>query len=383
MVHVATNVPKLLLVTNDFPPTLGGIQSYLRDFLGTLPPENVVVFASTQDEAAAQHYDRHLEYPVYRWHRKVMLPTPATARRMQEIIAEEGIDTVWFGAAAPLALMAAQARKAGARRVIASTHGHEVGWAMTPVARQLLRVIGNNVDVVTYISDYTLGRIQGAFGSHPAFEHLPSGVSLERFSPPENVEEVRSSLGWDGQLVVLCTSRLVARKGQDTLLKAWPEVLKRHRNARLVIVGQGSYEPTLRKLRAQLGPDARTVSMPGRVSETTMEQMLHGADIFAMPCRTRGYGLDVEGLGIVYLEAQAAGLPVIAGDSGGAPETVTPETAIVVPGGNVSELICALDELLGDAERRKAMALASRRHVEEHWTWEIMGARLRAIVGFS
>ncbi|AZA08904.1 glycosyltransferase family 4 protein [Corynebacterium pseudopelargi] len=376
-------MPKLLLVTNDFPPTLGGIQSYLRDFLATLPSEDVVVFASTQDEAAAKRYDEHLEYPVYRWPHKVMLPTPATARRMQEIIAKEGIETVWFGAAAPLALMAARARKAGARRVIASTHGHEVGWAMTPIARQLLRVIGNNVDVITYISDYTLRRIQGAFGTHAAFEHLPSGVSPQRFSPPENVAQIREALGWQDHLVVLCTSRLVARKGQDTLLQAWPEVLRRHPQARLVIVGQGSYESKLRKLRAGLGPDARSVSMPGRVSEQTMEQMLQGADVFAMPCRTRGYGLDVEGLGIVYLEAQAAGLPVIAGDSGGAPETVTLDTAIVVPGGNVAELVDALDQLLGNAERRKAMSLASRRHIEQHWTWEIMGARLRAIVGFS
>ena len=131
---------RTLLVTNDFPPTIGGIQSYLRDFLATLNPEDVVVFASTQDGDAAAEYDATLPYTVVRWPRTIMLPTPATARRMQSLIREYDIETVWFGAAAPLALMAPEARAAGARRIVATTHGHEVGWSMLPIARQALRL---------------------------------------------------------------------------------------------------------------------------------------------------------------------------------------------------------------------------------------------------
>ena len=172
---------RTLLVTNDFPPTIGGIQSYLRDFLSTLDPHNVVVFASTQDADAVAEYDHSLAYQVIRWPRKVMLPTPATAREMQRIIREHDIDTVWFGAAAPLALMAQAARAAGARRIVATTHGHEVGWSMLPGARQALRRIGNTADVVTYISEYTRRRLVRAVGTHPQWVHLPSGVSLEDF----------------------------------------------------------------------------------------------------------------------------------------------------------------------------------------------------------
>lgn len=383
MARDGTNVTRVLLVTNDFPPTIGGIQSYLRDFLATLPSGDVVVFASTQDAEAATEYDQLLGVTIYRWPKKVMLPTPSVCRRMCEIIKQEHIDVVWFGAAAPLALMAPAAREAGVQKVVASTHGHEVGWAMLPIARQLLRRIGNHCDVVTYISEYTLGRIRSAIGSHPQYLRLPSGVDVQRFHPPADRHLVRAQLGWEDALVVLCTSRLVARKGQDSLLKAWPKVLERFPQARLVLVGSGPYRPRLEAMRATMGAAAHSVSMPGRISEELMEQMLQAADVFAMPCRTRGKGLDVEGLGIVFLEAQASGLPVIAGDSGGAPETVPSGTGVVVSGHDVEQLGNALALFLGDEGRRQAYGAAGRSHVEQQWTWELMGAKLRAVLGFG
>ena len=376
---------RVLLVTNDFPPTIGGIQSYLRDFISTLPPQDVVVFASTQDAAAAADWDDQAAYRVYRWPCRVMLPTPATARRMQQIIRAENIDVVWFGAAAPLALMARAARAAGARRVIASTHGHEVGWSMLPGARQVLRVIGSHCDVVTYISDYTLSRFRAAFGE-PTFEWLPSGVDSHRFSPLSAVQRqaVRSQLGWrTGGHYVVCISRLVPRKGQDQLVRLWPDVLTHFPDATLVIVGGGSrrFTARLRRLAGNLVDDR--IVFTGRVGEECMSHMLHAADVFAMPCRTRGGGLDVEGLGIVYLEAQAAGIPVIAGRSGGAPETVIPESGIVVDGRSQQDILAALIALLSDPKRRRDMGRRGRSFVERSWTWERMGARLRRILAGS
>ncbi|MDO4908754.1 MAG: glycosyltransferase family 4 protein [Corynebacterium sp.] len=391
-------MPKVLLVTNDFPPTLGGIQSYLRDFLATLPPESVMVFASTQDAKAAEEYDKTLPYPVVRWPRKVMLPTLPTMAKMQELIREHNIETVWFGAAAPLGLMGKAAKAAGAKRVVATTHGHEVGWSMIPGARQCLRAIGNSADVVTYIASYTLGRIKPAFGDHPEFVHLPSGVDVERFQPVDK-KPGRERFGWGDDPVVVCISRLVRRKGQDKLISVWPRIRTHFPNARLCIIGGGPYERGLKEhaataqgfdryseakeaFDASSNPDSLYdgIYFMGKLSDEDLVLALGAADVFAMPCRTRGGGLDVEGLGIVYLEAQAAGIPVVAGNSGGAPEAVSTGTGIVVNGRDLDAIYSAIAELLENKDLATAMGEAGRDWVCENWTWEIMGQRLRDIL---
>lgn len=371
---------KTLLVTNDFPPTVGGIQSYLRDFAAELAnrlgPDNLVVFASTQDADAAREWDATAPYTVVRWPRRVMLPTPATSREMQRLIREHGIGTVWFGAAAPLALMGAAAKRAGAAYVIATTHGHEVGWGMLPVARQVLTAIGRSADTVTYISEYTRQRLT-ALGTRPRFVALPSGVDTEFFRPATASQRAaaREFLGVGGAPLVVCSSRLVARKGQDVLIRGWPEVRRQAKGARLVIVGSGPYE---RKLKAMVGEG---VVFTGAVPGERLRDIVAAADVFAMPARTRLGGLDVEGLGIVYLEAQACGVPVVAGDSGGAPETVTAETGVVVDGRDTDAVAKAIAQLLLDDQRRTLMGRAGRAHVTEHFSWDVLGARLAALCG--
>lgn len=368
-----------LLVTNDFPPTVGGIQSYLRDFVSTVTPEKIIIFASTQDAAEAERFDADFPYQVIRWPRKVMLPTPATVREMQKIIREHSINTVWFGAAAPLAVMGAAARAAGAQRVVSTTHGHEVGWSMIPGARQVLSIIGQSSDVVTYISKYTLNRFRTAIGTHPEYVRLPSGVDTDYFRPatPQQRLQTRERFGISDQPLIVCASRLVPRKGQDQLIRAMEAVIKEFPEAQLVIVGKGYYGTTLEVLAQDL---PHNVTFTGAVPRDDLRDLVAAADIASMPSRTRGGGLDVEGLGIVYLEAQACGVPVVAGNSGGSPETVTPETGIVVDGNSQRELEEALLELLGDAPRRKAMGEAGRRHVCAHWTWDHLGKKLGAVL---
>nr|WP_255713879.1 glycosyltransferase family 4 protein [Corynebacterium sp. ACRQP] len=369
-----------MLVTNDFPPTVGGIQSYLRDFAAELAnrlgPDNLVVFASTQDADAAREWDATAPYTVVRWPRRVMLPTPATSREMQRLIREHGIGTVWFGAAAPLALMGAAAKRAGAANVIATTHGHEVGWGMLPVAREALTAIGRSADTVTYISEYTRQRLT-ALGTRPRFVALPSGVDTEFFRPATASQRAaaRELIGVGDAPLVVCSSRLVARKGQDVLIRGWPEVRRQAKGARLVIVGSGPYE---RKLKAMAGEG---VVFTGAVPGERLRDIVAAADVFAMPARTRLGGLDVEGLGIVYLEAQACGVPVVAGDSGGAPETVTAETGVVVDGRDTGAVAKAITQLLLDDQRRTQMGRAGRAHVTERFSWDVLGARLAALCG--
>ncbi|MDT5019408.1 MAG: phosphatidyl-myo-inositol dimannoside synthase, partial [Mycobacterium sp.] len=218
---------RVLLVTNDFPPRRGGIQSYLQDFVVNLVDagtHTVTVYAPKWK--GADDFDEQAlatGYSVTRHPGTLMLPEPSVARRMKRLIERDQIDTVWFGAAAPLALMAPLARGAGAGRVVASTHGHEVGWSMLPVARTALRRIGSSADVVTYISDYTRQRFASAFGPHAALEHLPPGVDTERFAPDEVARaQLRARYRLGDRPVAVCVSRLVPRKGQDMLIRALP-----------------------------------------------------------------------------------------------------------------------------------------------------------------
>ena len=372
----------VLLVTNDFPPTVGGIQSYLRDYVQEVVhrrgAQSIIVFASMQDKVAALAWDAEQPYTIIRWPFPVMLPTPAVRRMMQRIIREQHVDTVWFGAAAPLGVMGGAAKRAGASRVVATTHGHEVGWSMFRVGRRLLRTIGGSADVITYISEYTLGRFKEAFGPNPQFVALPSGVSTSRYAPATQQEklETRASfrIGAESPLIV-CASRLVKRKGQDRLIRVLPRVRQRVPGAQLVIVGEGPYA---RRLHAMAeGVDG--VRFTGRVSDIDLCRIVAAADVFAMPVRTRGGGLDVEGLGIVFLEAQACEVPVVAGDSGGAPETVADHSGVVVDK-NDDALVAALVRLLRDPLLRESMGEAGRRHVQREFSWQVLGERCEKLL---
>jgi phosphatidyl-myo-inositol dimannoside synthase len=273
-------------------------------------------------------------------------------------------------------------RRAGAERIVASTHGHEVGWSMLPAARQTLRVIGDHTDVVTYVSSYTRGRFASAFGARAALEHLPPGVDTDTFKPdPAAREELRRRYGLGDRPTVLCLSRLVPRKGQDVLIKSFSRVKEKIDGAVLVIVGGGPYEDALRKLveGLELTDD---VIITGGVPSAELAAHHTIADVFAMPCRTRGAGLDVEGLGIVFLEASATGVPVVAGRSGGAPETVVEgKTGTVVNGRSGVQVADAIIEILSDRDRAAAMGAAGREWVSQSWRWDVLAARLTGLLG--
>jgi phosphatidyl-myo-inositol dimannoside synthase len=379
-------VPRTLVVTNDFPPRPGGIQSYLHALATRLPDQDLVVYAPSWQHSTGSHpeFDAEQPFPVVRHDGGLMLPTPAVARRAKEILRAEGCDTVWFGAAAPLALLAPQLRAAGARRVVASTHGHEVGWSMLPVARQALRRIGSTTDVVTFVSKYTRSRFASAFGPMAALEYLPSGVDTQQFQP--NVaarKEIRARYGLGDRPTAVCVSRLWPRKGQDMLIRALPRIRERVPEAALLLVGGGPYADRLRQLASGLGV-ADHVFMTGRVPWEELPAHYVAGDVFAMPCRTHGRGLDVEGLGIVYLEASASGLPVVAGRSGGAPETVLDGvTGNVVEGRDLSQIADSVAGLLADPALATEMGEAGRRWVSGHWRWEDIAARLARLLDGS
>ncbi|MCI4675399.1 glycosyltransferase family 4 protein [Candidatus Mycolicibacterium alkanivorans] len=373
---------RVLLVTNDFPPRPGGIQSYLEQFVGRLADtgdHRVTVYAPRWK--GCQDYDRAADYRIVRHPGTLMLPEPGVERRMRALIAEDDIETVWFGAAAPLALLATRARHAGARRVVASTHGHEVGWSMLPVARSALRRIGDTTDVVTFVSHYTRGRFASAFGPTAHLEHLPPGVDVERFRPDAAARaELRTRYGLGQRPTVVCVSRLVPRKGQDMLIKALPDIQRRVDGAALVIVGGGPHAENLHRLAREVGVSEHVV-FTGGVSSAELPAHHAMGDVFAMPCRTRGYGLDVEGLGIVFLEASASGVPVVAGRSGGAPETVRDgATGRLVDGRSHDQIVEAIGSILADPTLAARMGAAGRDWISRDWSWRTQTTRLAELV---
>jgi phosphatidylinositol alpha-1,6-mannosyltransferase len=415
---------RTLIVTNDFPPRQGGIQSFVHELALRLDPGQLTVYAPRWDGDAA--FDAAQPFEVVRHPTSLMIGGPSVRRRAAELARSRRAEVVIFGASAPLGLITPVLRKAGVRQAIAITHGHEAGWAALPVARQLLRRIGERTDVVTYLGEYFRVRLASALGPRAAarMARLHPGVDAGTFRPDPGARQlIRDRYGLADRPVVVCVSRLVARKGQDTLLRAWPAVIDQVPEAALLIVGGGPYAKTLHQLagRAGLTAEARvagqapagdraepaapagprperaapagdraepaapasrpSVYFTGAVPRAELPAHYAAGDVFSMPCRTRRGGLDVEGLGIVYLEASAAGLPVVGGDSGGAPDAILEgETGYVVGGRDVTALSDRLVALLRDPAGARAMGEKGRAWVERDWNWDLVASRLRALI---
>jgi phosphatidylinositol alpha-1,6-mannosyltransferase len=368
---------RTLIVTNDFPPRPGGIQMFVHALAARRPPGSVTVYAPRW--TGWEEFDARQPYRVVRHPTSLMLPVRGVGRRAAELVRAEKCDTVVFGAAAPLGALAPAMRTAGARRVIMLTHGHEAAWAGFPPARRLLARIGAHADAITYLGDYTRERLARVMPPSRLVRLAP-GVDTEVFRPGAGGAEVRESLGIGDRPVVVCVSRLVARKGQDTLIRCWPMVLRDVPDAVLLLVGGG---PSRRALERQAGSrELRdSVIMTGPVPWSSLPAHYDAGDVFAMPCRTRLRGLDVEGLGIVYLEASATGLPVVAGASGGAPDAVRDgETGVVVDGGRPEQVASALAGLLKDPARARQMGERGRAWIEREWRWDLVAERFARLL---
>jgi phosphatidyl-myo-inositol dimannoside synthase len=374
-------LPRTLVVADKFPPRLGGIQQYVANLLARLPAGDVVVCApaGSSDPAAERAYDEALPYPVVRLP-GVWLPTPALARRLRDVARAERCDTAWFGTAAPLGLLAGELRSAGISHVVASTHGHEVGWSHLPAGRIGMRRLGAGADVVTYLGPFTRPRLAQLLPPPTALVRLPGGVDPSRFRPDCGGADVRRRLGLSDRPVVVSVSRLVRRKGQDALIRAWPEVLRRSPDARLLIVGSGKGRARLTRLAASAGVRDE-VLFTGAVPADDLPAYYDAGDVFAMPCRTRLAGLEAEGLGIANLEAAATGLPVITGASGGAPDAVVAgRTGHVVDGRDTAALAGAVVDLLADPERARLWGERGRAWVAERWHWDALADRMRDLL---
>jgi phosphatidylinositol alpha-1,6-mannosyltransferase len=366
---------KILCITNDFGPRAGGIETFVIGLIERLPQGLVTVYTSQQGDTEA--YDRNwldkFGVKVIRDRTKILLPTPRVARAVRKLIAREKIEVVFFGAAAPLAILAQGLRRSGAKKIVSLTHGHEVWWAKLWPFKWLIRYIGNNVDHLTYLGDFTREEISKSLSakSATAMVKIAPGIDTTHFAPQPSATQLRESLGLSDKKVIVSVGRLVHRKGQDSLISSLPEILRHHPEAHILMVGTGPYLNHLEAL-AQKYAVQESITFIGRIQYSDLPRYICAGDIFAMPSRSRLAGLEVEGLGIVYLEASACGLPVIAGKSGGAPDAVLEgETGITVDGRNPADVARAVIDLFDNPIKAKEMGERGREWINSNWRWEI------------
>ena len=364
-------MPSILLVTNDFGPRAGGIETFVMGLLERVPKGEVIVYTSHQSSTG--EYDRRWRddygVEVVRDKSSILLPTPRVIRNLQKLIRRRNLSTVWFGAAAPLGVSARWLRRAGAQHIVALTHGHEVWWSKVWPFSWAISEIARSVDVVTYLGDFTQQAIARRFKDKNKLTKIAPGIDTEHFRPLDG-RELREKYGIADRATIVSVGRLVHRKGQDRLVEAMPLVLKEIPEAHLVFIGEGPHRKRLDELVKKFKLENH-VTFIGRIQYSDLPRHFSLGDIFAMPSRSRLFGLEVEGLGIVYLEASACGLPVVGGNSGGAPDAVKEGiTGFVVDGNKLPEIADRIITLLKDDELRNQMGNAGRSWAMEEWQWK-------------
>lgn len=365
---------RTLWIMNDFPPRPGGIEQFLVNLVRRLDPAETRVL--TARWPGADTYDRAQPWRTDRIGRRPLLPTPSLGRLVRAAAAEHRADLVVFGVAWPLAELAPRIPVP----TLALTMGHEAGMARVGLGPLVAR-LADRVDALGVLSQFTRAQLaRWTDGRAPVHDVFP-GVDVDQFHPRVDGAHIRARHGIPAAApLVVCVSRLVRRKGQDVLVDAWRAVRARVPGARLLLVGTGPLGPRLRRRIDALGLGG-AITLTGAVAWEDLPAYYAAGDLFAMPCRTRLGGLDVEGLGIVYLEAQACGVPVVAGRSGGAPETlVDGQSGVLVDGASVPAVAAAIADLLRDPDRRRAMGSAGRTFVARTFAWPVVTRGLHRLL---
>jgi len=379
---MSINHRKILLVTNDLGPRAGGIETFILGLLERVDKNSVVILTSFQKNSAKFDDNLLAKYGaiVFRDRSKVLLPTPRVIYKARKLMQNYQVTTIWFGAAAPLALMSKVLRKAGATNIVALTHGHEVWWARIPIFKALISKISRDVDSLTYLGEFTKNAILPAIYDAAKLVKIAPGIDTNHFQPTEKDSTLLAKYKLEDRRVIVSVGRLVHRKGQDKLIEAMPEVLKQYPDALLLLVGEGPIKSMLEKLIRHHSLESKVI-FTGRVQLNDLPRYIQLGEIFAMPARDRFFGLEVEGLGIVYLEASACGVPVIVGKSGGAPDAVIEnKTGLIVDGSKPSEIATAICQLLGNPGLAEEMGRNGRNWVVENWRWEIWSNKFNALI---
>lgn len=362
-----------LLVTNDFPPKLGGIQTYLWELWRRLDPGTFTVLTTPYEGTVK--WDAAQAFPVERTREKVLLPTPSLVRRVDELARRTGAGLVLLDPALPVGLIGP--RLATPYGVV--LHGAEVTVpGRLPGPRAALSRVLRGAQEVIAAGGYPAAEAERAARRSLPVTVVPPGVDVDRFVPLDEGQRraarARFGLPEEGRLVV-SLSRLVPRKGMDVLVEAAARLTQGRPDLTVAIGGSGRDRSRIEKLVARSGAPVRLL---GRVPDDDLPVLYGAADVFAMLCRNRWAGLEQEGFGMVFLEAAACGVPQVAGDSGGAAEAVEHDvTGLVVDRpGSADAVAAALARLLDDEDLRQRMGRAARVRAVSDLSHDVLAERL-------
>ena len=367
---------RTLVVTNDLPPRTGGIQTFLHEVLRRQDPQDIVVFGPRQ--IGGEAFDRSAGYEIHR-HDGPIIPTPWVAKRAAEVAAISGASQVMLGAGMPNAHLIPFLRRLGLPTALVITHGNEAGWAQLPGGRALVYPL-NGARNVTYLGPFTHQILRKYVKPASRLHRLPPGVDTARFHPENGGKELRQRLGIDDRFVIGTVTRLVPRKGVDLLIQALPFVRRAVPDAALLVAGDGPRRGELEQLAVSLGVADHVVFL-GAPSDAELPAVYDAMDLFALPTHTRKFGVDVEGLGIVFLEASASGVPVLVGASGGSVDAVrSGETGRLIDTDSQS-IAANIVELARDDSMREGMGRAARQWMIDEWQWSDRAARVHELLG--
>jgi phosphatidylinositol alpha-1,6-mannosyltransferase len=364
---------RLLEITNDFPPTLGGIENYIYSIVARWDPADVVIV--TRATSGCEEVDATLDAEVRRERVATLLPTPGFQSRVVGLLADVPFDMVHFASATlPLSLLGPRIRRATGIPYAVTVHGGEFMIGARLFRPLMQRALGEAA-VALPVSTFTQEAVLRYLRDPPPTEVVSPGVDPARFAPrqeagPEPAPARRAHGEKEPGRVILCVCRLVARKGPATLIGALPRILARHPGTILRIVGDGSDRRRLQHAARRAGVSS-SVHFVGPVPWGSLPGYYAAADVFALPTRERFRGLDTEGFPLVYLEAASAGLPVVAGAAGGVGEAVADgETGIIVDGRSPEETAAAVIRLLDDPVLARSMGALGRDRVLGGFTWD-------------
>ena len=369
----------MLLISNDFPPKVGGIQNYLYELVKRLPFENTRVITTKYN--GSKEFDREQNFDIERFS-KILWPTPRLVHHVNKTIKNLDTDVVFIDPALPTGLIASKIKNATKCLIV---HGAEI---TTPgriyPTRALLKQEMKSFDFVLSAGTYAAQQLSNSIDNELSYVRIAPGVDIKRFSNPDSDQKIqaqdqlRNEIGASiDSKIIVSISRLVPRKGFDVLISSLEKIKD---DVHVVIVGKGRDEKRLKYIVAKKNLQNR-VHFLGSVSDTKLRIVLHGSDIFAMLCRDRWRGLEAEGFGIVFLEAQSCGLPVIVGNSGGSAESLIEDvTGYCIDPHSVNELVSKINLLLNDDELRNKMGTTAREFVEKNHSYDYLASLLVPLV---